>query len=101
MHLFLFAEQIKKHIFAQSKQKCANMENSFIGLIEDSLKKNWDLDALTDYNGSTLQYKDVARIPVKVFVRYAVSVRTRIATRQESAKDIIPAKAYVPTAVSA
>ncbi len=37
------------------------MENSFIAYIEQSLKKNWDLDALTDYNGSTLQYKDVAR----------------------------------------
>ena len=24
-------------------------------------KKNWDLDALTDYKGATLQYKDVAR----------------------------------------
>ena len=37
------------------------MNNTFIGHIEETLKKNWDLDALTDYNGSTLQYKDVAR----------------------------------------
>lgn len=37
------------------------MSKSFIGHIEESLKKNWDLDALTDYNGATLQYKDVAR----------------------------------------
>lgn len=37
------------------------MDKSFISYIEDSLKKNWDLDALTDYNGATLQYKDVAR----------------------------------------
>ena len=37
------------------------MEQSFIAFIEDSIKKNWDLDALTDYKGATLQYKDVAR----------------------------------------
>lgn len=37
------------------------MEQSFIAYIENSIKKNWDLDALTDYNGATLQYKDVAR----------------------------------------
>lgn len=34
---------------------------SFNKLIEESIKKNWDLDALTDYKGATLQYKDVAR----------------------------------------
>ena len=37
------------------------MEKSFLALIEDSIKKNWDLDALTDYKGATLQYKDLAR----------------------------------------
>jgi long-chain acyl-CoA synthetase len=37
------------------------MEQSFIAYIENSIKKNWDLDALTDYKGATLQYKDVAR----------------------------------------
>ena len=37
------------------------MEKSFIALVEQSIKKNWDLDALTDYKGVTLQYKDVAR----------------------------------------
>ena len=37
------------------------MEQSFIAYIEESIKKNWDLDALTDYDGATLQYKDVAR----------------------------------------
>ena len=34
------------------------MEQSFIAFLEDSIKKNWDLDALTDYKGATLQYKD-------------------------------------------
>lgn len=37
------------------------MEQSFISFIEESIKANWDLNALTDYNGATLQYKDVAR----------------------------------------
>ena len=49
------------------------MENSFIGYIERSLKKNWDLDALTDYNGSTLQYKDVARKIEKLHILMAES----------------------------
>jgi long-chain acyl-CoA synthetase len=34
---------------------------NFITYLEDSIRKNWDLPALTDYNGSTLHYKDVAR----------------------------------------
>ena len=37
------------------------MEQSFIALIERAIKDYWDLDALTDYKGATLQYKDVAR----------------------------------------
>ena len=40
---------------------CKTMEQSFIAYIENSIKNNWDLDALTDYKGATLQYKDVAR----------------------------------------
>lgn len=34
--------------------------NSLIQLIEESIRKNWNLDAMTDYKGATLQY-DVAR----------------------------------------
>lgn len=47
------------------------MKRTFIGHIEESLKKNWDLDALTDYNGSTLQYKDVARKIEKMHILMA------------------------------
>lgn len=36
-------------------------EQRFIDYIEQSIIKNWDLNALTDYKGTTLQYKDVAR----------------------------------------
>ena len=37
------------------------MAESFIAFIEESIIKNWDLDALTDSKGATQQYKDVAR----------------------------------------
>lgn len=40
---------------------CNNYGKSFIAYIENSIKQNWDLDALTDYKGATLQYKDLAR----------------------------------------
>ncbi|MDE6162998.1 MAG: long-chain fatty acid--CoA ligase [Bacteroides sp.] len=36
-------------------------EHQFIDYIEQSIIKNWDKNALTDYKGITLQYKDVAR----------------------------------------
>ena len=34
---------------------------SFNGYIERAIKENWQLDALTDYKGTTLQYHDVGR----------------------------------------
>ncbi len=37
------------------------METTFLGLIEQSIRKNWKLPALTDYEGETLCYKDFAR----------------------------------------
>lgn len=37
------------------------MTESFIQLIEQSIKNNWEREALTDYKGNTLRYKDVAR----------------------------------------
>ena len=36
-------------------------EQGFIDYIEQSIIKNWDRNALTDYKGITLQYKDVKR----------------------------------------
>lgn len=36
-------------------------QQQFIDYIEQSIIKNWDANALTDYKGVTLQYKDVAR----------------------------------------
>ena len=48
-------------------------EKSFIALIERSIKKHWDLDALTDYKGATLQYKDVARKIEKLHIIFEES----------------------------
>ncbi len=42
----------------------------FISYIEKSLRDNWDLDALTDYEGTTLQYKDVARKIEKLHILF-------------------------------
>ena len=49
------------------------MEKSFIAFVENSIKKNWDLDALTDYKGATLQYKDVARKIEKLHIIFEES----------------------------
>ena len=49
------------------------MEQSFIAYIENSIKANWDLDALTDYKGATLQYKDVARKIEKLHIIFEAS----------------------------
>ena len=38
-----------------------NNSSSFNKLIYDAIIKNWDADALTDYQGATLQFHDVAR----------------------------------------
>lgn len=48
------------------------MENqdSFIQLVEQSIRKNWNLDALTDYKGATLQYRDVARKIEKMHILF-------------------------------
>ncbi|MDR2145270.1 MAG: AMP-binding protein [Tannerella sp.] len=37
------------------------MENRFLGLIENSIKKNWDKPVFSDYEGDTFLYKDMAR----------------------------------------
>lgn len=49
------------------------MEKSFIAYIENSIKQNWDLDALTDYKGATLQYKDLARKIEKLHIIFEAS----------------------------
>lgn len=43
---------------------------SFNSFIEKSIIDNWDFDALTDYKGVTLQYKDVARKIEKLHIMF-------------------------------
>lgn len=44
--------------------------SDFVETIAQSIKLNWDLDALTDYQGVTLQYKDVARKIEKLHILF-------------------------------
>ncbi|MBQ7422487.1 MAG: AMP-binding protein [Prevotella sp.] len=43
---------------------------SFNSYIEKSIKDNWDKDALTDYQGATLQFHDVARKIEKLHILF-------------------------------
>ncbi len=42
----------------------------YVGLIEKSIIEHWDMPALTDYKGATLQYKDVARKIEKLHILF-------------------------------
>ena len=46
---------------------------SFNELIKNSIINHWDLDALTDYKGKTLQYNDVARKIEKLHILFEAS----------------------------
>lgn len=61
-------------IFAHIFEICA-MESipSFNSFVEQSIINNWDLDALTDYKGATLQYHDVARKIEKLHILFESS----------------------------
>ncbi len=37
------------------------MDDRFLGLIESSIKENWDLPVFSDYDGPTFHFKDLAR----------------------------------------
>ena len=44
------------------------MQNSFNKYIEQTIRKHWDLPALTDFQGTTYHYKDVARRMAKIHI---------------------------------
>ena len=44
--------------------------NSFNKLIENSIKKNWDRPALSNYQGATLKYSDMARRMAKLHIAF-------------------------------
>ena len=44
------------------------MDKSFIALLENGVKQNWNLPCFTDYQGTTLNYSDVARKIAKIHI---------------------------------
>src|SRR6056297_3097853 len=46
------------------------IKENFIKYIEDSIKGNWDLPALSDYKGDTYYYKDVARKISRIHIMF-------------------------------
>lgn len=62
----------KKHaIFAQIFKKCAmDTAPSFNAYIKNAIVENWNFDALTDYQGVTLQFHDVARKIEKIHILF-------------------------------
>ncbi len=47
-----------------------NQGSSFNQYIKETIVKNWDNDALTDYQGQTYQYHDVATLIVKLHILF-------------------------------
>lgn len=58
----------KKTVYA--KLSIPEQIPSFNACIEKSIIDHWDLDAFTDYQGATLQYKDVARKIEKLHILF-------------------------------
>ena len=46
------------------------IQENFVKYIENSLKKNWDLPALSDYMGEEYLYKDVARKIARIHIMF-------------------------------
>jgi long-chain acyl-CoA synthetase len=54
-----------------NSQNCGQgTSQCFLEMIEDSVCKFWDKEALTDYKGKTLQYKDVAQSIARLHVLF-------------------------------
>lgn len=49
------------------------MKHTFLGLIEQSIRKNWQLPALTDFEGETIYYKDLALNIAKLHSYFAAA----------------------------
>ncbi|MBS3777250.1 MAG: AMP-binding protein [Bacteroidales bacterium] len=46
------------------------LKENFIEYLENSIKKNWELPAFSDYKGSTYYYKDVARKITRIHIMF-------------------------------
>ena len=61
----------KRYTFAQNFKKCAmDIATSFNLYIQNAIINNWDHGALTDYQGITLQFHDVARKIEKLHILF-------------------------------
>jgi long-chain acyl-CoA synthetase len=61
----------KQYTFAQIFEFCAMKTGySFNQYIKKTIIENWDADALTDYQGQTLQFHDVARKIAKLHIMF-------------------------------
>ena len=70
----LVSDAEKRYICANF-QKVSNINQSkqvmlpnLTEYIQQSIVRHWNMDALTDYKGATLQYKDVARKMAKFHI---------------------------------
>ncbi len=54
-------------------QKKTAVNESVTGMIEQSLKKNWEFEALSDFHGVSFQYRDVARKIAKLHILFEKS----------------------------
>lgn len=62
---------------------------SFNALIQKSIIDHWDMDALTDYKGATLQFHDVARKIEKLHIMFENSGVVKV-TRLPFAVETVP-----------
>ena len=71
MHKSFGFVQRRSYLCTNFSEMC-KMETipSFNSYIENSIKNNWDKDALTDYKGATLQFNDVARKIEKLHILF-------------------------------
>ena len=61
----------KRAIFAQNFKNCAmDIAPSFNEYIQKAIVENWEHDALTDFQGATLQFHDVARKIEKIHILF-------------------------------
>ncbi|MFO7756127.1 MAG: AMP-binding protein [Bacteroidales bacterium] len=46
------------------------IKERFVGYVEDSIRKNWDIEALSNYQGSAYSYKDIAISMIKLHLLF-------------------------------
>lgn len=46
------------------------IKERFVGYVEDSIRKNWDIEALSNYQGSAYSYKDIAITMIKLHLLF-------------------------------